>query len=190
MKFVDFNSIGVRSKMEADGNELDKDLLNEVQCHAHKDGDDDFVHDRLPVLGRFVAVDVVVFHGGEERNFDRQPPEEQRRRKLQLLAHVPPLFAIVREQTGDESNGPRQTFCDQPASPEGQPYDLKPDGEPEQCHTTDVGILEHQGAQKERDEEDQDQWGDVGDIADQEAGIVDLFEEFGKARRRTLGRFV
>lgn len=110
LELVDVDAVGIRSEMEADGDELNDDLLDEIQDRANEDGDNDLVQGRFPVLGRFVPVDVMVLHGGEERYLDRKPPEEQRRRNFELFPQIPPLLAVVGEHARYHPHGPGDGF--------------------------------------------------------------------------------
>ena len=77
MKFVDFNSIGVRSKMEADCNELNDDLLDKVQGEADQQGDQDLVHGFLPLDSDSLGmIRHVVGHRRQEGDLNSKPPEE------------------------------------------------------------------------------------------------------------------
>ena len=51
LEFVDFDAVGICAQVEADGNELNEDLLNKVQCHANQKGDQNLVHALLPASG-------------------------------------------------------------------------------------------------------------------------------------------
>ena len=190
LELVDLDAVGVGPQVEADGDELDDDLFDEVQGKAHEDGDDDLVDDDLPLLRPFRAVDMVVGHGREKRNLNGQPPEEQRSRELQLLGHVPPLLLVVGEEAGDDADRRGDAFRDDAAGPEGQPEDLQPDGEPGELDAAYVGVWIRERADQKRDEKDEHSGRDVGEVADEEARVVDFDEELCKGGGRVLDGLV
>jgi len=85
--------------MEADGNELNDDLLTKIQACSDKDRDDDLVHNNFPLPCRLIAIKMVILHRRKKRNFDCEQPEEQCSWNLEGLAEVPPFLATVGEKT-------------------------------------------------------------------------------------------
>lgn len=92
--------------MEADCDELQNDLLNEVQCEADEKRYQNLVRRILPVLGVGVTVDIMIFHRWKEGDLNGQPPKEQGCRKFKLLAHVSPFLGVVREETRNHTDWP------------------------------------------------------------------------------------
>ena len=133
--------------METDSNKLNDDFLAKTNTGADKDGNDDFVHDNLPLPTGCATLEVVVDHNGEEGYQNGEGPEEQGSGKLQLLAHVPPFLAIVCAETCDQAYGVWQSLGKDPTSPQRQPYNLEPHAEPEEANATNGRAIEKQGAQ-------------------------------------------
>ena len=99
--------------MEADGDQLDEDLLDEIEDGPDEDDDDDLVDSVLPAPRALIAVDVVVLHRGQERNLHAEPPEKQRCMELELLGHVAPFLRVVGEDTGEDTDHNRHTLSDE-----------------------------------------------------------------------------
>ena len=94
--------------MEADGNELNDNLFDEVKNEANEERDEDFVHCFLPwpCCAILCGIDVVVRHCRKEGYFNGQPPEKQSCWQLKLLTHVSPFLTVVGEEARDEADGP------------------------------------------------------------------------------------
>jgi hypothetical protein len=83
--------------MEADGDELNDNLLEEIQACSDEDRNNDFVHGDFPTPRRFIAIQMVVLHRREKGNFDREPPKEQRSWDFESLAQISPFLAVIGE---------------------------------------------------------------------------------------------
>ena len=110
LELVQLNAILICSEVEADGDELNDDLLDEVEDESDKQSYKNLVHGAFPFSCGLDAVDVVVRHCWEERHFNGQPPEEQSSWEFELLSHVSPLLAVVGEEGRDETNRPGEEF--------------------------------------------------------------------------------
>lgn len=110
MELVQLDPILVSSEMEADGDELDDDLLDEVEDETNEQRDENLVHSLFPAFSALITIDVMVRHRRQERHFDGQPPEKQGSWKFELLAHVSPFLAVVGEKTRDETDRPWKEF--------------------------------------------------------------------------------
>ena len=124
MELVDINAVFVGPKVKADGDQLDDDLLDEIKGGRDEEGNEDLVHCDLPRFSSSATFKMVMDHDGQKRDEDSQIPEEDGGWQFQLLAHISPLFAIVREETQDQTDGPRHRFGNNPTSPESEPHHL------------------------------------------------------------------
>ena len=114
-----------------------------------------------------ILVDMVVFHGRQERDFHTQPPEENGGVEFKLFCQIAPFLRIVGEDTGEHTHGDGDCFsynlrCKSvnisrkiqveetySSCPQGQPDDFQPNRKPEQFDTPDTGIGEGQSTHKQ-----------------------------------------
>lgn len=133
--------------MEADRDQLYENLLKEIEAGAYKKGDQDLVHRVHPgARGSLRSAALVIRHGREERNFNREPPDEDCAWYLELLAHISPLLRVVGEQGRYQSDGGRQAFGDDSSAPQSEPYNLQPDHEPFKFYSANGCIFEQKCA--------------------------------------------
>jgi len=66
LKLVDLNSIGISAQVEANGDELNDDLLDQVEDSPDEDDDNDLVERVFPAASGLIAIHVMVLHGGQE----------------------------------------------------------------------------------------------------------------------------
>lgn len=96
--------------MEAHGNQLNEEFLDKVQNGPDKSRDDDLVESVFPASGTLITIDMVVFHGGQERNFHTQPPEKEGSMDFKLLGQAAPFLRIVCENAGEKAHDDGDTF--------------------------------------------------------------------------------
>ena len=110
LELVDFDPVCICARVEANGDQLNDELLNEIQDRPDEEGNDELVEGVLPGACAMILVDMVIFHGGQERDFHTQPPEEDGGVEFELLCHIAPFLCIVGEDTGQDAHGDGDCF--------------------------------------------------------------------------------
>ncbi|KAI6762800.1 hypothetical protein HG530_008780 [Fusarium avenaceum] len=158
---VDSSCVG--SCVESKGDPLDKNLFYKVESGQSEQGNDDFVHDVDPV--RFAVSEVVVCHGGLERDEDGQKPEE------------------------DGCWG--QDTCYHARNPEDSPNDLEPNTKPHEINAVHISSLalgiEHELTQQDWDKKESSAGNHVEDISDESRKLGEEHPEF---QQRSIGVYL